>query len=71
MIVLGIALTLVGILLLSVSAIVSGAVAAGQAGCTTSCSAVDPGAWLGWLGLPLLAFGLVLFLVGLWWGLRR
>ena len=68
MIVLGIALTIVSVFLLVVSAIVSSAVSAGNARCSPApCGGIDPGPWFAWLGLPLLLLGLALAVGGFWW----
>ena len=71
LIVSGVALTILGVLLLVVGAIVSSAVAAGSRGCSgPACTNVDPGVWLEWTGAPFLALGLGLLLLGVWWAIR-
>lgn len=71
MIVTGIALAIVGVIFLSLGALVAGALSAAGAGCLgSSCTGPDVGGWFTWFDLPFLALGVVLFLVGLWWGLK-
>jgi hypothetical protein len=66
MIVFGIALTIVAVLLIAASAIVSDAVSAGSSGCTSNaCPSLDPGPWFDYIGLPLLALGVGLLVLGL------
>jgi hypothetical protein len=71
MIVTGIAMTILALLLLAVSAIISDAISLGTGSCATPpCSAVDPGPWFAWIALPFLLLGVALLVVGVWWGIR-
>lgn len=65
MIVTGIALTILGLLLLAVSAIITDAISAAAGPLV-----VDPGPWFSWIALPFLGVGIALLVVGVWWGLR-
>ena len=71
MIVAGIALLILGVLVLGVGALVGAALSVAGPSCPASgCAGLDVGSWFTWFGLPLLGVGVLLFVVGLWWGLK-
>jgi hypothetical protein len=72
MIVVGAAFTILGVLLLIVSAVVTFAVSTGASGCVANaCDVQDPGPWFGGAGLLVLLFGAGLLALGVWRGMRR
>jgi hypothetical protein len=71
LIVLGVSLLVVGLLFVSIAAVVEGALSLGGAGCgRPACAASDPSTWVLLLGLPFLGLGAALLVLGLWWTFR-
>ena len=71
MITVGIAMLVLGVLLLSVAAIVGGALSLSAPSCGSSpCETPDIAGWFTWAGVPFLTLGVALLGLGLWWTFR-